>query len=157
MVVVEMTSAAVQRASCRSGNVNASLGFRAAKGGAWRDPRWIGGDVSEDDLQADLEQAVRVSVARRRRRRFEGRSDIELAWVDGKELIELQGRQLLRRVLDKALAELDTQFTAALDRGEVLELDRGKDDLRALLLAAAKKELAPPRKSRALPAASDGG
>jgi hypothetical protein len=103
-----------------------------------------------------LQRAVRVAVARKRRRRHNGRTDIELAWVENKERIELQGKQLLRRVLDKALTELDTQFTAALDRGEVLELDPGKDDLRALLLAAARKELAPPRKPRALPAASDG-
>jgi hypothetical protein len=115
------------------------------------------GDVNEDELRAELEQAVRVAGARKRRRRYNGRTDIELAWVENKERIQLQGRQLLRRVLDKALTELDTQFTEALARGEVLELDPGKDDLRALLLAAAKKELAPPRKPRALAAPSDGG
>jgi len=112
--------------------------------------------VNEDNL-AEFEQRVRVTLARKRRRRHNGRTDIELAWLEDKERIELQGRQLLRRVLDKALTELDAQFTAALDQGEVLELDPGKDDLSALLLAAAKKELAPPRKRRALPAASNGG
>jgi hypothetical protein len=113
------------------------------------------GDVNED-FRAELKQRVPVELARRRRRRFEGRSEIEHAWIENKERVELQTKQLLRRVRDKALTELDTQFTAALDRGEVLELDPGKDDLRALLLAAAKKELAPPRKPRALPA-GDGG
>jgi len=68
-------------------------------------------------------------------------SDVELAWRDNRENITLQGRQLLRRVLNKALIELDKQFLDALNRGEILEINPGKEELKALLLSSATKEL----------------
>lgn len=68
-------------------------------------------------------------------------TEVELAWRDNRENITLQGKQILRRVLNQALLELDRQFIEALNRGEILEINPGKDELRALLLASATKEL----------------
>ena len=68
-------------------------------------------------------------------------SDIELAWRENRENITLQGRQILRRVLNKALLELDKQFLEALNRGEILEINPGQEELKALLFASAQKEL----------------
>ena len=72
------------------------------------------------------------------------KDDVTLAWMDNRDKIALQGRQILRRMLNEALYELDTQFKAALGRGEVLQLDMEKAELRALLLATAQRSLAPP-------------
>lgn len=70
-------------------------------------------------------------------------SEAELAWRDNRENITLQGRQLLRRVLNKALTELDRQFLDALERGEIIEINPGKDELAELLLKYAQRELNP--------------
>ena len=71
------------------------------------------------------------------------KDEVTLAWLDNREKIQLQGRQLLRRVLNEALTELDKQFNEALENGDVLELDASKEELKALLLATAQRELAP--------------
>jgi DNA-binding MarR family transcriptional regulator len=68
-------------------------------------------------------------------------SEAELAWRENRENITLQGRQLLRRVLNEALAELDKQFLEGLERGEILEINPGQKELRQLLFDKAKKEL----------------
>lgn len=65
----------------------------------------------------------------------------ELAWLDSRDTITLQARQLLRRVLDEALYELDVEFNAALHRGELLDLSLDKTELKGLLLKAARREL----------------
>lgn len=67
--------------------------------------------------------------------------ETDLAWRENREKVTLQGRQLLRRVLNEALDELDAQFQAALKRGEILELDPTKEELKSLLLDHAQKEL----------------
>ena len=68
-------------------------------------------------------------------------SEAELSWRDNRELITLQGKQILRRVLNKALAELDKQFIEGLDRGEILEIHPGQEELKELLLKSAQLEL----------------
>jgi len=68
-------------------------------------------------------------------------TDVELAWRENRENITLQGRQLLRRVLNAALTQLDKQFIEALSRGEILEINPGQEELKALLLANAQSEL----------------
>jgi len=68
-------------------------------------------------------------------------SEAELAWRDNREQITLQGKQILRRVLNKALAELDRQFLEGLDRGEILEINPTKEELKELLFQSAQKEL----------------
>ena len=73
------------------------------------------------------------------------KSEQQLVWKENKEKITLQARQLMNRMLNEALAELNNEFLAALDRDEILELDAAKEELRALLLAAAKRELEAPK------------
>jgi DNA-binding MarR family transcriptional regulator len=68
-------------------------------------------------------------------------SEVELAWRENRELITLQGRQILRRVLNAALVELDKQFLEGLNRGEVIQIAPGQEELKSLLLESAKKEL----------------
>ena len=68
-------------------------------------------------------------------------SDIELSWRENRENINLQARQILRRVLNDALTELDRQFTEALERGEILEINPGQQELRELLFKSAQAEL----------------
>ena len=69
--------------------------------------------------------------------------EAELAWRENREIINLQGRQILRRVLDEALAELSNQFIEGLERGEILEVNPGQKELKALLLKHSQKELSP--------------
>lgn len=68
-------------------------------------------------------------------------SQAELAWRDNRENITLQARQILRRVLNQALSELDKQFMEGLERGEILEINPGKEELKSLLLQNAQLEL----------------
>lgn len=68
-------------------------------------------------------------------------SEVELTWRENRENISLQGRQILRRVLNKALFELDKQFLEALERGEILEINPGQNELKELLFKSAQAEL----------------
>jgi hypothetical protein len=68
-------------------------------------------------------------------------SEIEIVWRENRENVSLQGRQILRRILNEALAELDEQFQAGLDRGEILEINPGQKELKELLFKSAQKEL----------------
>lgn len=68
-------------------------------------------------------------------------SEVDLVWRENRENINLQGRQILRRVLNTALAELDRQFVEALERGEVLEINPGQEELKELLFKSAQAEL----------------
>jgi hypothetical protein len=68
-------------------------------------------------------------------------SEVELCWRENRENIQLQARQILRRVLNKALLELDKEFMEALDRGEILEINPGQQELKELLFKSAQEEL----------------
>jgi len=67
----------------------------------------------------------------------------ELAWMENREAIVLQGRQILRRVMNVALLEMHNQFQAGLHRGEILDMTADKDALKSMLLRAAQRELSP--------------
>ncbi len=68
-------------------------------------------------------------------------NEAELTWRENRENISLQGRQILRRLLNTALVELDKQFMEALERGEILEINPGQQELKDLLFESAQKEL----------------
>jgi len=68
-------------------------------------------------------------------------NDVELAWRENRENISLQARQVLRRVLNQALAELDKQFKEGLEQGVILEINPTKAELKQLLLDSAQKQL----------------
>jgi len=72
---------------------------------------------------------------------YREKGEVELAWLEAREQIALQGRQLLRRVLDVALVQLDKEFNAALHQGKIVDITLDKDELRDLLLRSAKREL----------------
>ena len=68
-------------------------------------------------------------------------SEVDLAWRDNKEVVTLQARQILRRVLNRALVQLDREFQDGLREGKILELNPTKEELKELLLTNAKLEL----------------
>ena len=72
---------------------------------------------------------------------YTGLSEKELVWRENRELISLQARQILRRVLDVALTELDKEFNAALKNNQIVKITADEESLSRLLLSAAKKEL----------------
>ena len=74
-------------------------------------------------------------------RGYTKQDDVTLAWQENREKIQMQGRQILRRVLNEALAQLDVKFQAALKRGELLQLDYDKAELKSLLRETAMKSL----------------
>lgn len=69
------------------------------------------------------------------------KDDATLAWMETREKALLQGRQLLRRVMNVAVEELRTEFNAALVRGELYEFTATADELKRLLLKSAQAEL----------------
>lgn len=69
------------------------------------------------------------------------KDDATLAWMDTREKVVLQGRQILRRVLNEAVEELRAEFNAALVRGEIYEFTASADELKRLLLKSAQAEL----------------
>ena len=69
-------------------------------------------------------------------------NDVDLAWRENRENISLQGRQLLRRVLNQVLSELDKQFIEGLNNGKILEINPGKKELMKLLSDSAQAQQA---------------
>lgn len=75
---------------------------------------------------------------------FRMTSDDKLAWIEARERISLQARQVLRRVLNVALDEAHSEFEYNLNAGGLKAVEKTPDELRRLLFRAAKKELADP-------------
>ncbi len=68
-------------------------------------------------------------------------TETDLSWRENRENVTLQARQLLRRVLNVALTELDRQFMEGIQRGEILQINPGQKELKELLLKTSQKEL----------------
>jgi hypothetical protein len=68
-------------------------------------------------------------------------TEIELVWRENRENVSLKGRQILRRVLNQVLLEIDEQFLEALNRGEILEINPNQKELKEFLFRSAQKEL----------------
>lgn len=68
--------------------------------------------------------------------------DVVLTARDARERFQLEGRQLLRRVLNEVLAEVDLEFQRAIHDGTIVEFVPDRDELKRRLLKHAKKELA---------------
>ena len=66
-----------------------------------------------------------------------------LAYDANKKRLRTEGQILLAAAMNEALREMTTQFNEALKRGEVLEIGGSREELKALLLSAAQRELAP--------------
>lgn len=68
-------------------------------------------------------------------------TDFDLALVEDDERLVLEGRQILRRVMNVARKELEDIHVEAQKKGEVVRVTVDAGAIQKLLLAAAKKEL----------------
>lgn len=68
-------------------------------------------------------------------------TDDVLAWRELREQINLRGRQVLRRVMNKALEHAEEQFVRELHAGGLASLELGEGEVETMLLEAAKEEL----------------
>lgn len=75
-------------------------------------------------------------------------TESELALKEDDDYLVLNGRHILRRVMNEARTELEKIHLAAQTKGEVVRVNTDPEALAALLLTAAKSELKPaPAKS----------
>jgi hypothetical protein len=72
---------------------------------------------------------------------YVARSEAQSTWDENLERLALEARQITKRIMDKAKEELSREFRAALDRGEILELESARSDLKRFLLKHAVREL----------------
>ncbi len=82
-------------------------------------------------------------------------TDPQLALKDDDEHLVLQGRQILRRVLNEARFQLEELHKSATTKGEIVRASADPELLAKLILDAAKKELAPAKKVKEIPSVSD--
>lgn len=68
-------------------------------------------------------------------------TDFDLALKEDDERLLLEGRQILRRVMNEARSELERLHLEAQKRGEIIRVTGSTEELEILVLAAAKKEL----------------
>lgn len=73
-------------------------------------------------------------------------TESELALREDDEYLVLNGRHLLRRVMNEARTELEKIHLKAQTKGEVVRVTADPEALAALLLSAAKSELKPASK-----------
>jgi hypothetical protein len=66
-----------------------------------------------------------------------------MAYDANKKRIRAEGAIVLAAAMNEALNEMTRQFNEALHRGEILEIEGSREEMKALLLAASQKELAP--------------
>jgi hypothetical protein len=61
------------------------------------------------------------------------KDETDLAWLDNRDQVKLDVRKVVRRLENALLDELSRDFTAAIARGELLELRPGEAQIAALL------------------------
>lgn len=66
-----------------------------------------------------------------------------MAYDRNKKRLRLEGRLVLDEVLNVALAEMTTEFNAALLQGETLELEGTREEILSYLRNAAARQLGP--------------
>lgn len=75
---------------------------------------------------------------------FNEKSNEILTWEENKARITLEGRLILKRVLNKAIAEMHREYLALQeDSNTLIEFSATKEELARLLLKTAQKELGP--------------
>lgn len=70
------------------------------------------------------------------------KDDVALAYDANKKRLRVEGNIVLAAVMNEALREMTSQFNAALAQGDVLEITGSREELKGILLQAAKRELA---------------
>jgi len=69
------------------------------------------------------------------------KDDIALQWMDNRDVVKGMIRSLTRRVENEILRILDEEFTAAVAKGELVELLPGSDEIRNLYVQSVKSQL----------------
>ena len=69
------------------------------------------------------------------------KDEVALAYDANKKRLRLEGRILLDRIMNEALAEMTDQFNRGLERGEVLLIGGSEDEFKSFLRIAASREL----------------
>lgn len=82
--------------------------------------------------------------------RYNRKSKSDLVYDANRKRIRAEGAILLAELMNEALTVMTEQFEIAEQEGEVLELDGNKEQLKAYLWEASKRELGPKRKTGAL-------
>lgn len=78
---------------------------------------------------------------------YNKKDTVVLTYNANKKRLRCEGQILLDEVLNEAVAEMDEQFTEALNRGEVLTIEGSRAEFRRFLRAASEKLLnAAPKK-----------
>ena len=70
------------------------------------------------------------------------KDNVQLAYDANVKRIRTEGAIVLQAMLNEALAEMDQQFTEALNRGEVLSIGGSREEMLGFLRTAAQKQLA---------------
>jgi hypothetical protein len=76
---------------------------------------------------------------------YRNKTPIDLKWQENRKRLQLEAQVIMDRVMNTALAQMDEEFTANLERGELISIESGRDDLmrylkRGILLEAAAVE-----------------
>lgn len=73
--------------------------------------------------------------------RYVRKTEPALSWIESREALGLRGRQILRRVMNDALAEAAEKYLAAELRGRLTEFRISDKELKAMLLESAQRNL----------------
>lgn len=66
---------------------------------------------------------------------------VELAWDANKKRLRAEGSIILAELMNMALDEMTSEFNAALDKGEILEIGGTREEMKGFLRVAAQKQL----------------
>lgn len=66
---------------------------------------------------------------------------VALAYDANKKRLRLEGRIILDRLMNEALAEMTHEFNEGLQRGELLNIGGSAEELKGFLRIAARREL----------------
>lgn len=72
---------------------------------------------------------------------YQMKDQVQLAYDANKRRLRVEAQVVLADVMNSALSEMTSQFNKALERGEILDIGGSRDELRALLWEASKREL----------------
>lgn len=72
---------------------------------------------------------------------YRNKDEATLNWMENREKVELKGRQLLRRLMNEVLVELDLEFQAAQKKNQLMEFEADDKAVKARFLRVARREL----------------
>jgi hypothetical protein len=72
--------------------------------------------------------------------KYRYKNTTDLAWQENKEAVTLLCKQVHNIVLNEALHELDEEFTAALNQGEILNVTFDRKQVESLFVKIAQEQ-----------------